>query len=144
MSLSLLVVMVAVGIAGVVGVVHLTGGSRVATLVGEEAARLRFADDFPDARVASLRLTCDRRTAFLGLEEGGCGLVHAIGGKFMTRLLCSADVAATPRASGSAIAIKLRDFSWKGGTFQFEDEAAALEVEAMFTRIRQNGIWERK
>lgn len=143
MSLALLVVIVVAGIVAVVAAVHLTGGSRKAQLAGEDMARARFAEDFPDAVVRSVHFTEDRHAAFLDLA-GGVGIVQAFGGKFLTRLVTAADLASPPRATGSSITVRFRDFTWSGGLFEFGSGETAAEVERMFTAVRQSGIWEKQ
>lgn len=143
MSLTLLVFIVVAGIAAVVVAVHMTGGSVRAKLDGEEAARLRFADDFPDLVPASVWLTRDRCAAIIGLNDGRVGIVHALGGKFLTRLVAAGDLIGTPRASNSAVAVRLRDFTWHGGAFAFADTEEARAVEAAFAALRKAALWEK-
>ena len=142
MSLPLLVAIVVVGIAAVVIAVHMTGGSRVARLDDEAAARERFGDDHPDLEVRRVFLTADGRAAILDLADGRAGIVHALGGKFLTRLVGAADVAGAPRASGGRLALRLRDFTWPGGVFVFAQDQDAAAIEAMFARQRSSGLWE--
>ncbi|RUX68801.1 hypothetical protein EOA25_41375, partial [Mesorhizobium sp. M2A.F.Ca.ET.040.01.1.1] len=67
MSLPVLVVLVAFGIALSVAAVHFTGGTTTATLAGAAQALARLADDFPDERPGAVRLTADNHAAFLDL-----------------------------------------------------------------------------
>lgn len=142
MSLPLLVIIVAFGIAAVVIAVHLTGGSQVASLNDESAARVRFALDYPDVPVQHVWLTSDRKAAILELADGRAGLVHATGGKFLTRLVGPPDLAGAPRASGGRLMLRLRDFTWPGGIFEFADAADAQGAEALFSRQRSDGLWK--
>ncbi len=142
MSLPLLVIIVVVGIAAVVIAVHMTGGSRIATLADEGAARERFAVDYPDLPVQSVWLTSDGKAAILELADGRAGIVHAMGGKFLTRIVNPSDVAGAPRASGSRLMLRLRDFTWPGGIFEFSDAAEAAMAEALVSRQRSNGLWK--
>lgn len=128
MSLPVLVVIVIFGIAAVVLAVHLTGGSQRASLADAQAAAARFAEDFPrDDDVRDVRLTADRSSAFLDFGSAGTGVVHAVGDRFLTRLLTPADVLAATR-DGAALVLTLRDFTWRGGRFVFEgpDDAGAV------------------
>lgn len=141
MSLPLLVIIV-VGIAAVVIAVHMTGGSRTASLTGEESARERFAVDYPDLPVKSVWLTSDGKAAILELADGRAGIVHAMGGKFLTRIVNPSDVAGAPRATGGRLMLRLRDFTWPGGIFEFAEAADAETVESLFSRQRSNGLWK--
>lgn len=136
MSLGLLVAMVVVGVSGVVLIVHLTGGGAPARLAGEAAARERFAFDFPDPGVRSVHLTRAGEAAFLALEDGRVGIVQAVGGKFLTRLVAASDLAGAPRATDSTLALRLRDFTWPGGVFTFDGSSEARAVEALFLAMR--------
>ncbi|MGX5846880.1 hypothetical protein ACWGTO_07350 [Mesorhizobium sp. PL10] len=124
MSLPVLVALVTVGIALSVLAVHFTGGSKIATLAGADQALSRFADDFPDEKVAAVRLTADGRTAFLDLGQGRCGIVHSVGDCFLTRIVTPHDILALDLEAG-AISLRLADFTWKGGRFAFADKADA-------------------
>lgn len=143
MSLTLLVFIVVVGIAAVVVAVHMTGGSVRARLDGEEAARLRFADDFPEVAPASVWLTSDGSAAIIGLQDGRVGIVHALGGKFLTRLVTADDLIGKPRANGNAVTVRLRDLTWRGGTLVFDDVEQARAVEATFAALRKAALWEK-
>lgn len=143
MSLMLLVIVVVAGIAAVVAAVHLTGGSRRATLADEAAARRRFGEDFPDLGVRAVHLTRERNAAILVLEDGRIGIVQAVGGKFLTRKIAGADLAGAPRASSSAVSVRLRDFTWPGGVFAFAGQEEAKAVEALFAALHAAGAREK-
>ena len=85
MSLTVLVALVAVGIALVVVLVHLSGGSARAPLGDEAAVIQRFRLDFPDSDVHRCFESADRYEALLLLGDGSLGLVHAFGDKSLTR-----------------------------------------------------------
>jgi hypothetical protein len=142
MPLPLLVVIVVVGIAAVVFAVHMTGGSRSVTLRDEAAARERFAVDHPEIAVTRVWLTADRTAAVLDLGGGTAGLVHAIGGKFLTRIVGAEDLAGAPRASGDRLALRLRDFTWPGAVLNFDRSDDASAVEALFARQRSLDLWK--
>ncbi|TPI49816.1 hypothetical protein FJW05_01725 [Mesorhizobium sp. B2-9-1] len=139
MSLPVLVVLVVFGIALSVAAVHFTGGTTTATLAGVDHALARFAEDFPDERPSTVRLTADSHAAFLDLGPQRCGIVRSIGDCFLTRIVTPRDILALTR-EGSAISLRLDDFTWKGGRFAFADEAGALAVAAALQshdRIRE-------
>lgn len=143
MDLTLLVVLVVVGIVAVVLAVHLTGGSKRAVLADADAARARFREDFPDLRIDKVLLTADGSAALLSLA-GGVGIVQAVGGKFLTRLVSAKDLAGQPRADGATIALRFHDFTWPGGGFTFASADDAKEAERMFVALRKAGIWEER
>ena len=130
MSLSVLVALVVIGIALSVAAVHFTGGTTTATLAGADQALQRFAEDFPDERAAAVRLTADRRTAFLELDCGRTGIVHSIGDCFLTRIVTAPDILTLDVDDAGTISLRLADFTWKGGRFAFADSADAKAVAA--------------
>ncbi|AZO37924.1 hypothetical protein EOA27_30740 [Mesorhizobium sp. M2A.F.Ca.ET.037.01.1.1] len=139
MSLPVLVVLVAFGIALSVAAVHFTGGTTTATLAGAAQALARFADDFPDERPGAVRLTADNHAAFLDLGPQRCGIVQSIGDCFLTRIVTPHDILALAR-EGKAVSLRLKDFTWKGGRFAFANEADARAVAATLQnsdRIRE-------
>jgi hypothetical protein len=127
MSLPVLVVLVVVGIALSVAAVHFTGGSITATLANADQARDRFAEDFPDEKPETVRLTADRHSAFLELGPTRSGIVQSIGDCFLTRIVTPHDVLAL-EVEGSAVSLRMDDFTWKGGKFAFANEADAKAV----------------
>ncbi|WP_296738548.1 hypothetical protein [Mesorhizobium sp.] len=129
MSLPVLVVLVVVGIALSVAAVHFTGGSITATLAGADQARDRFAEDFPDEKTGTVRLTADRHAAFLELGPARSGIVQSIGDCFLTRIVTPHDILAL-EVEGSAVTLRMDDFTWKGGRFAFANEADARAVAA--------------
>lgn len=129
MSLPVLVVLVVFGIALSVAAVHFTGGTTTAALATADQALARFAEDFPDEKPGAVRLTSDRHAAFLELGLQRCGIVQSIGDCFLTRIVTPRDVLALAR-EGNAVALRMDDFTWKGGRFAFANEADALAVAA--------------
>jgi len=142
MSLMVLASFVVAGIGLIVATVHLTGGSADARLADDAAALTRFAQDFPDEHVEAILCTLDRRTAFLRLEGGRVGIVQAVGGKFLTRIVSAAVMSGAPRAENAQVTVRFRDFTWAGGTFTFDDAEDAQEVKAMFAGLRSRANWE--
>lgn len=137
MSLPVLVVIVAIGIALVVAAVHFTGGTTVATLREKSDARTRFADDFPDEHISDIRLTEARRSAFLRLHDGRVGIVQGIGGRFLTRIVTPAEIRRLTQPDPATLSLQLRDFTWPGGDFRFASEADAQAVMHMFAGRRE-------
>jgi hypothetical protein len=132
MSLPVLVVLVVVGIAAIVLAVHLTGGTRNAILVDEAAARTRFALDHPREQPLRACLTAMGDAAFLELDGGRTGIVQSFGGHFLTRIVSASDVARLERVSSKALVVVARDFTWRGGRFDF---ASAADAERIAERL---------
>lgn len=131
MSLPVLVAMVAIGIALIIAAVHFTGGTKAAVLESEADARRRFADDFPDEQIEDVRLTQAKGSAFLRLRDGRAGVVQAIGGRFLTRIVMPAELVKVSRPDPATVSVRFRDFTWPGGDFRFAGEAEALAVMDM-------------
>ncbi|MBX3574903.1 MAG: hypothetical protein KF694_21345 [Mesorhizobium sp.] len=128
MSLPVLAALVVIGVGMIVAAIHFTGGSRGASLATPDAARSRFAIDFPSLTIGRTHVTIDRRSAFLEVAEGRVGLVHAVGAKFLTRLYGPADVTSLRRSGESAVLIRFSDFTFPGARFEFENSADADRV----------------
>jgi len=128
MSLPVLAALVVIGVGMIVAAIHFTGGSRAASLDTPDAARGRFAIDYPNLAIGRVHVTLDRRSAFLEVADGGVGLVHAIGAKFLTRLYGPADVTSLRRSGQSAILVRFSDFTFPGARFEFENSADADRV----------------
>ncbi|MEP9371640.1 hypothetical protein [Mesorhizobium sp. KR1-2] len=128
MSLPVLVAIVVVGISLCVVAVHFTGGSKWATLDGADDALRHFQQDFPDEAVRKVRLTADRRTAFMELDGGRSGIVQTFGDRFLTRIVTPPDVVSASLAEPSVVSIRFRDFTWAGGRFAFADARDASAV----------------
>ncbi|MGO4833287.1 hypothetical protein AB4144_13525 [Rhizobiaceae sp. 2RAB30] len=130
MSLPVLVALVVVGIALVVVAVHLTGGSKIATILGDDHARQLLREDFPDELPGKVAITGDRMSAFLELPGGRTGIVQSFGDGYFTRIATPKDVAAATLRPPATVTIRFRDFTWTGGHFIFADENVARAIAA--------------
>ena len=92
MPLPLLVLLVVAGVGAVVLSVHLSGGSTVVRIGDEGMAARRFAADYPDEKAERIIVLPGGSDAVLLLSGGGAGLVHAMGHKFLTRVVRSQDI----------------------------------------------------
>ncbi|MDH6229707.1 hypothetical protein M2281_000279 [Mesorhizobium soli] len=131
MSLPVLIAIVVVGIALCVAAVHFTGGSKQATLAAEDDAMRRFGEDFPDETIFRVRLTEDRRTAFLVLDGNRTGIVQTIGDRFLTRIITPPDIDSIEFGRSAKLSIRFKDFTWGGGQFAFgaaHDAGAVLQA----------------
>lgn len=129
MQLWQLGLMVASGVALIVFLVHATGGSKVAALSSADAAQQRFADDFPTVATGPVIMTQTSNAAFLPLDDGRTGLVHAIGDSFLTRLLEPGSVVQA-KASGARLDLRFADFTFPGAAYDFADAQTAALVAA--------------
>ena len=84
-----------------------------AELAGADHALQRFAEDFPDEKPSAVRLTADRRAAFLELGSARTGIVSSIGDCFLTRIVTAPDILALTVDDPLTISIRLGDFTWK-------------------------------
>jgi hypothetical protein len=134
MSLPVLAILVVVGIALIVLAIHLTGGSRAALMDGEDHARAVFAADHPNLRVHRVDITADRRSAFLHLDPGRSGLVHAMGLKFLTRVFAPGEIGSVERDGDRALLVRLGDFTFDGGRFEFASKETADAVSRLLRR----------
>lgn len=130
MSLPLLAAIVVLGIAATVIAVHLTGGSRRATLSGLDQALSAFGADFPDLTVGNAVMTADGESAFLSLADGRTGIVQSFGDGFFTRVVSPADIAEIRLREPAIMSIRFKDFTWTGGHFAFTDPVAAKATAA--------------
>lgn len=127
MSLPVLVAIVAVGIALAVAAVHFTGGSRQASISSEDEALQRFLLDFPAEKAEAVRVTLDRKAAFISLRSLGTGIVGVIGDKFLTRIVSARDIKSL-KLAGNRVSIRFRDFTWPSGDFVFPEPSEAQKV----------------
>ena len=133
MPLHILVAVVGCGIALVVLVVHLTGGSSIAEIADEQAARDSFALDYPESVVAQCILSSDRRDAVLELSDGHVGLVHAFGSKFLTRFVNRGEMAAVVSGSEEgAVDLNTGDITWPRAQLHFAGAETAKMAAGLF------------
>lgn len=128
MSLPILVLVVALGIAAIVLAVHYSGGGKRVTFANADEAAERFAIDHPERPAGKVWLTTDGHTAFLDLGAGGLGVVHSVGLKALTRILAPGDVAEVELKQEGRLKMRFRDFTWRGGEFTFDDVETARAV----------------
>lgn len=131
MSLAFLVILVVLGIGLVIGLVHLTGGSRQAVIGDEVAAVTRFQEDHEDAQIVRCFLAADRFDALLILADGDVGFVHAFGSKALTRRFSRAELAdMIEMEGGTSIALKTGELALPRYVIHFADQATRAEVMA--------------
>ncbi len=128
MPLEFLAIMVAFGLALVIGAVHFSGLSRPARLANAGQARARFLLDYPDETIGDIVLGKDGKAAFISLTGRRIGLVHAIGDRFVTRILERRVVRAIEHEGGEALVLKLDDFTLPKERAVFSNAADAAKV----------------
>ncbi len=139
MPLTVLVAVVAGGIALVVLAVHLSGGSRVAEIADTDAALDRFMIDYPEVDVLRCILSSDRRDAVLELADGHVGLVHAVGSKYLTRFVNRGEMAAVASAAeDGGVDLNTGDITWPRAHMRFADSETARTVADMFASTLDN------
>jgi hypothetical protein len=107
LPLPVLLCVVVGGVAAVVLLTHLTGGSEKARIDTEDAALARFRLDHPDAAPRAVALTDDRLGALLLLDRG-VGVVAVLGDHTLTRLLTPGGLRRV-RADAGGLHLRLRD-----------------------------------
>jgi hypothetical protein len=128
MPLEFLAVMVVAGLALVIGAVHVSGLSRQALVSEAEQARARFLVDFPDEATGEVVVSADGKAAFIALPGGRTGLVHAIGDRFLTRILEPGMVRAVRREGDGGLTLMLEDFTLPAERARFLNAADAAKV----------------
>lgn len=129
----MLAALVVVGVGLIVAAIHFTGGSRAASIASADQARARFAADYPNIQITAVVVTADRRSALLETADGRAGLVHAVGAKFLTRLLTQRDVAAVRSEADNVLSVRFWDFTFPRARFAFAGPAEAARAEALLT-----------
>jgi hypothetical protein len=128
MPLEILAVMVVAGLALVIGAVHFSGMSRPARIGDAEVARARFLVDYPGEQTGEIAVSDDGRAAFIALGGGRTGLVHAIGARYVTRILQPQAVRAVNCDGSGGLALRLRDFTLPAEHAKFASASDAAKV----------------
>ena len=133
MQLWQLGLLVGFGVALIVYLVHLSGGSRKAFLGSDKAAINRFAEDFPAITPEKAVLTRSGNAAFLHLPDGRLGLVHGFGDGYLTRILDSS-ILASAKSEANFLWIRLTDFTFPGARYEFSEADAANSIARLLSR----------
>jgi hypothetical protein len=124
MELWQLGALVGFGVALIVFLVHLAGGSRKAILDSDVAVTRRFREDFPTFTPGQVIRTASGDAGFLLLNDGSTGLVHALGDSFLTRHLIGGSIKSA-KSDGSTLSLRFDDFSFPAAAYLFSDAASA-------------------
>ena len=128
MPLEILAIMVVAGLSLVIGAVHFSGMSRPARIVDSQAARARFLIDYPDEEIGEIAISDDGKAAFIALGGGRTGLVHAIGARYVTRILQPQVLREVRCDESGGLALRLRDFTLPAEHARFTRAGEAAKV----------------
>ena len=128
LSLPVLIGMIVAGIVTGAVAVHLLGGNRQAVLNSDKDVLERFRQDYPESLITRIYYTQDRRTAFFDLPQQGTGIVHAVGAKFLTRILKAQDIAEIRKQDETRLFLQMHDFTWPAAAFSFDDKKTRDQV----------------
>ena len=124
MELWQLGALVGFGVALIVFLVHLSGGSRKAIIDSDLAVTQRFREDFPALLAEQVIRTVTGDAGFLLFSDGSTGLVHALGDSFLTRHLIGGSIKSA-KSDGSTLSLRFDDFSFPAAVYLFSDAASA-------------------
>jgi hypothetical protein len=95
---------------------------------GADQARARFLVDYPGEQPGEIVVSNDGKAAFIALAGGRTGLVHAMGDRFLTRILEPRVVRSVERGSDGVLTLRLDDFTLPAEHARFFDAADAAKV----------------
>ncbi len=110
MSAIFIIVIAPLGVAALIGLVYLFGGSKQASITTAGEALDRFRRDYPHWQDDQVLLSEDGQVALIPSAGDQIGLVFSVGDTFVTRLLNREDIAAASDADAPA-QIHFHDFS---------------------------------
>lgn len=87
MSLWVTLIIVVAGISGIVALVHFTGGSARVRFESKTEVLAMWHNEFPDEPASGVLLEPSGFAALLDLEDGGTGLLWAMGDEAVGRVL---------------------------------------------------------
>lgn len=122
LSLPVLIGMIAAGIITGVLAVHFFGGNKQGVLNSDTEVIERFRQDYPESSIGIIYFTRDRRTAFFDLPQQGTGVVHAVGAKFLTRIVQADDIQEIRKQDETRLFLHMHDFTWPAAVFSFADK----------------------
>lgn len=131
MPLTVLVPVVFVGIALVVLLVHLTGGSKAEPFDDARDLRAAFLRDYSHLTVRDMVVADNGGEAVLALEEGGVGLVHRMGRGSATRWLGREYAFTAEAVDDHALHIRVKDLGMAPIVMRFassDERARAMDM----------------
>ncbi|MCF6321803.1 MAG: hypothetical protein L3J32_08570 [Rhizobiaceae bacterium] len=139
MPLELFAILVPLGIALIVLVVHYSGLSKKALLRdGAHAIDLLLEDYGAEKSTGSSILTIDNRAAFIELESGDrLGLVETMGDRFVTRILNHNDLGEYAFNNDNILSVKYHDFTHPAGTYKFGNDNIVSRVADWLKNLKE-------
>ncbi len=107
MSIWATLLVVTLGIAGIIALVHFTGGSVRARLESKAAVLARWNNEFPEHPATGAMLEPSGFAALIDLEDNRTGLLWAMGDGMVGRVLVSGAL----EQRGDRLRIELPDFT---------------------------------
>ena len=118
MSLWITLIIVSVGIAGIVALVHFTGGSARARLESKAGVLDMWNRAFPDHPALGALLEPSGFAALIDLEDNGTGLLWAMGDGVVGRVLKAGHFS----QHGNALRVELPDITAPHVDIKIEDK----------------------
>ncbi len=107
MSLWITLIIVTLGIAGIVALVHFTGGSARLRLESKAGVIAMWNNEFPDHPALGAMLEPSSFAALIDLENNGTGLLWAMGDEAVGRVLGAGAL----EERGEVLRLELPDFT---------------------------------
>lgn len=124
MSLSLLLALVVGGIAGIVLLVHLTGGSARRRFPDDAVARAEWAASCPEHPARTVQTARSGDAVLLTLASGEIGLMWSFGAEAVARVLRPGYIRSCKRTA-KGLALVLNDFDAPRLALTLTDEEAS-------------------
>jgi len=138
MPLSVLVIIVAVGLALVIGAVHYFGGKRTGSL-SEEVAENAWQREFADDEIMDVIVCDDRNAAILTLQNtNAVGLVRQMGAHHIGRRFEAGSVSRV-KQSGKRLDLKLIETTFPRISLEISDDNKRRAVLSMLEKISVKG-----
>jgi len=118
MSLWITLIIVAVGIAGIIALVHFTGGSARVRLESKAEVLEMWNSEFPDHPALGALLEPSGFAALIDLEDNGTGLLWAMGNKAAGRVLTTGSL----KQDGVILRVRLPDITAPHVDIEIEDK----------------------
>ena len=133
MPLSMLIVIVIIGLAVVIGAVHVFGGERAAAL-DEHAVRDIWRYEFGEESTVEAVVSDDRTTGFLKVADNAIGLVRQMGAHHIVRRLDAGSVNSV-QITGRRINLNLTETTLPRLQISIDDDSKRAEVIAMLENL---------
>lgn len=110
--LEIFALVVAVGVAGIVGLTYVVGWGAETPLPDLQTALNRLRDDFPEVEATDSVLAADGRVAAFEIRDtAAIALVFVLGDKWVTRLVDARAIQRVEAADAVTLRLMLKDFA---------------------------------